>query len=151
MAFGHASPEAVIAAKIVFTIAAGLLTLARLYTRKRIVNNAGLDDLLIAFGLASMAVSIDLQLADSAGRSLLWCSQQVHGCKVSETILWIRSFLNIILDAWEQYSQSLVTDSKHQSIMAWEDTFLHWIPKMLRTHSYGSGSPSSSTILHSHA
>lgn len=54
MASGHASPEAIITTKILFTVTAGLLTFARLYTRMRIVRNAGVDDVFIALGLVSV-------------------------------------------------------------------------------------------------
>lgn len=57
MASGHASPHAIVVTKIVFTIIAAILTLGRLYTRTRIVRNAGLDDVFIALSLVSFTFS----------------------------------------------------------------------------------------------
>lgn len=54
MASGHASSQAVVVTKIVFTAIAGLLTVARLYTRTQIVRNAGLDDVFIGAGLVCL-------------------------------------------------------------------------------------------------
>lgn len=51
-ASGHASGESVVGVTVAFTILAFLATVTRLFTRIRIVHNAGADDLIIAIALA---------------------------------------------------------------------------------------------------
>lgn len=48
---GHAPGSAVVAVTITFTFIAGALVIARIWTRKVLVRNAGTDDVLVAFAL----------------------------------------------------------------------------------------------------
>lgn len=50
---GHSSGTAVVVSTILFCSLAGLLTIARLYTRMRVTNSVGVDDYLIVLGQAS--------------------------------------------------------------------------------------------------
>ncbi|KAI5360586.1 hypothetical protein Slin14017_G087610 [Septoria linicola] len=48
---GHASGSAVVVTTATFTVVAGLLTIARIYTRMKITHNTGVDDYLVAFAM----------------------------------------------------------------------------------------------------
>lgn len=50
---GHVSGGTVTSTIVTFTVIAGVLTIARLYTRKVIVKTGGIDDLLCSIGLVS--------------------------------------------------------------------------------------------------
>lgn len=50
---GHTSGTAVAAVIITFTVIGILLTVARLFTRKVLVRNAGIDDVFIVMGVVS--------------------------------------------------------------------------------------------------
>lgn len=50
---GHTSGAAVAAVIITFTVIGIFLTVARLFTRKVLVRNAGIDDVLIVMGVVS--------------------------------------------------------------------------------------------------
>lgn len=50
---GHASGHAVLVSSTIFCALAGILTIARLYTRWRITANVGIDDWLVAVAMVS--------------------------------------------------------------------------------------------------
>lgn len=56
VAGGHTSATAVSATTVTFTALAGILTAARIFTRKAIVRTAGVDDVLVLIGMVSSIV-----------------------------------------------------------------------------------------------
>lgn len=56
---GHASGSAVLVTTVTFTVLAGMLTIARIYTRMKITHNTGVDDYLVAFAMVSQCTRSD--------------------------------------------------------------------------------------------
>lgn len=61
---GHTSGVAVDVVIITFTVIGAFLTVARLYTRKLLVRNAGIDDVLITIGVVSALLDQSVGFTD---------------------------------------------------------------------------------------
>ncbi|KAF2169823.1 hypothetical protein M409DRAFT_52318 [Zasmidium cellare ATCC 36951] len=75
---GHASPEAVVAVTVVFTVMAVVVVAARLYARLGVGRNAGLDDLFIGISLlfaVATTITMCIQARYGMGRHIKSLSQ----------------------------------------------------------------------------